>query len=101
MITFEVFLVLLMAVSVFTSLVVEGIKKFLGEKYKAPANLMTGIVAIVLGAIVGVCYCILTEIAFSLNIIIMLVALVFLSWLCAMVGYDKVVQAFTQLKVTK
>lgn len=96
--TLEVFLMLLLAVSIFTSLVVEGIKKFVGEKYHASSNLVAGIVAIVLGVVVGVFYCILAEIAFSTNIIIILIALVFLSWLCAMVGYDKVIQAITQVK---
>lgn len=98
MMTLEVFLMLLMVVSIFTSLVVEGIKKFVGEKYNASSNLVAGIVAIVLGVVVGVFYCILAEIAFSTTIIIILIALVFLSWLCAMVGYDKVIQAITQIK---
>lgn len=96
--TLEVFLMLLLAVSIFTSLVVEGIKKFVGEKYNASSNLVAGIVAIVLGVVVGVFYCILAEVAFNTQIILVLIALVFLSWLCAMVGYDKVVQAITQIK---
>ena len=95
--TLEVFLMLLMVVSVFTSLVVEGIKKFVGEKYNASSNLVAGIVAVILGVAVGVFYCVLANIAFSTNIIIILIALVFLSWLCAMVGYDKVIQAITQV----
>ena len=98
MITLEVFLMLLTVMSIFTSLVVEGIKKFVGEKYNASSNLVAGIVAIVLGVVIGVFYCILAEITFSTNIIIILIALVFLSWLCAMVGYDKVIQAITQIK---
>lgn len=98
MMTLEVFLMLLLAVSIFTSLVVEGIKKFVGEKYNASSNLVAGIVAIVLGVVVGVFYCILAEVVFNTQIILVLIALVFLSWLCAMVGYDKVVQAITQIK---
>jgi hypothetical protein len=94
----EVFLVLLLAVSIFTSLTVEAIKKFVGDKYNMSSNIVAGIVAIVLGIVVGVFYCILVGIAFGTQIIIMLVALVFLSWLCAMVGYDKVVQAIMQIK---
>ena len=96
--TLEVFLMLLLIVSIFTSLVVEGIKKFVGEKYNASSNIVAGIVAIVLGVVIGVFYCILAEIAFNTQIVIMLIALVFLSWLCAMVGYDKVIQAITQIK---
>lgn len=98
MMTLEVFLMLLLAISIFTSLTVEAIKKFVGDKYKAPSNLVAGIVSVVLSVVVGVFYCILAEIAFSTQIILVLIALVFLSWLCAMVGYDKVVQAITQLK---
>ena len=30
--------------------------------------------------------------------VVYLLALVFMSWLCAMVGYDKVVQALAQLR---
>lgn len=94
----EIFLVLLLAVSIFTSLTVEAIKKFVGDKYNMSSNVVAGVVAIVLGVIVGAFYCILAGIAFGTQIIIMLVALVFLSWLCAMVGYDKVVQAIMQIK---
>lgn len=96
--TLEAFLMLLFAVSILTSLTVEAIKKFIGDKYKAPSNLLAGIVSVVLSGVVGVFYCILAEVAFSTHIVIMLIALVFLSWLCAMVGYDKVVQAITQIR---
>lgn len=96
--TLEVFLMLLMAVSIFTTLVVEGIKKFVGEKYNASSNVVAGIVAIVLGAVFGVCYCILAQVTITSQLVVILIALVFLSWLCAMVGYDKVVQAITQIK---
>lgn len=96
--TLEVFLMLLLVISIFTSLTVEAIKKFLGEKYNASSNLVAGIVSVVLSVVVGVFYCILAEVAFNAQIVIMLIALVFLSWLCAMVGYDKVVQAITQIK---
>lgn len=96
--TLEVFLMLLMVVSIFTSLVVEGIKKFIGNDYNASSNIIAGIVSIVLGVAIGVFYCIMAEIAFSVQIVITLIALVFLSWLCAMIGYDKVVQAIMQIK---
>lgn len=96
--TLEIFLILLFAVSVLTSITVEAIKKFVGDKYNASSNIIAGITAIILSVIVGVFYCILAEIAFSTQIIIILIALVFLSWLCAMVGYDKVVQTITQIK---
>ena len=98
---FEVFLFLLLITSVMTSLFVEGIKKMLGGKYKYSSNIVAGIVSVIVGVIVGVFYCILAEVAFNAQVCVYLIALVLLSWLCAMVGYDKVVQAITQLKVDK
>ena len=101
--TTSVFVSLLLAVSVFTSLVVEAIKKFLEKKQtiKYSSNLIAGIVAIVLGAVVGIFYCVMAEVAFSAQIVIILIALIFLSWLCAMVGYDKVIQSLTQIGFLK
>lgn len=99
--TFEVFLSLLFAVSILTSLCVEGLKKFIGNKFSYSANVLAGITAIVLGVIVGVFYCILAGVAFNVQIAVYLIALVLLSWLCAMLGYDKVVQALLQIKAKK
>ena len=96
---FETFLSLLLVTSVMTSLFVEAVKKFLGEKYSFSSNILAGIVAVVLSVIIGVCYCILAEVVFSPQLVVYFVALVLLSWLCAMLGYDKVIQAITQLKL--
>lgn len=101
MISFEIFLLGLLIVSTLTGLVTEAVKKILTE-FEATyrTNTLTGIIATVLSAVVGICYVIVTGIAFTAPIIIYIVALVFLSWLCAMVGYDKVVQAVSQFKTT-
>lgn len=96
---FDTFLFLLFIVSVMTSLFVEGVKKFLGEKYTFPSNILAGVVSIVLSIIVGVFYCILAEVLFTPQLVVYLVSLILLSWLCAMIGYDKVIQAITQIKV--
>ena len=98
---FEVFLFLLLITSVMTSLFVEGIKKMLGDKYNFSSNILAGIVSIVVGVVVGVFYIILAEITFNAQMVVYFITLVSLSWLCAMVGYDKVVQAITQLKIDK
>lgn len=98
---FEVFLFLLFVVSVMTSLFVEAIKKFIEGKFNYSSNILAGVVAIVLSIIVGAFYCILAEVAFTAKIVVFLIALVLLSWLCAMVGYDKVVQAINQIKTGK
>ena len=93
MITIDVFLVGLMAVSVFTGLVTQAVKKILDER-NAPyrANTIAGIVAAILSAGLGVGYVLLAGIAFTAQIIVCIVALIFMGWLCAMVGYDKVVE---------
>lgn len=96
--TFEVFLTLLLVVSTLTSLVVEALKKFLGENKKYSSNMLAGLVAIVLSVAVGICYFILFEVAFNAQFVIYIVALVLIGWICSMLGYDKVVQILTQIK---
>lgn len=91
------FLALLLAVSVMVSLTVEAVKKMLGDT-KLSSNILAGIVSVVLSIAVGICYCILFKLSFTADVIIYLIALIFLSWLCAMLGYDKVVQAIKQIK---
>lgn len=98
--TLEYFLLMLMIVSVFTGLVTEGIKTLLeeaGESYKA--NLLVGGVAVALSLLVGVAYIILMEAQINSKMAVYLIALVLLSWLSAMVGYDKVIQSIGQIKL--
>lgn len=98
--TLEYFLLMLMIVSVFTGLVTEGIKTLLeeaGESYKA--NLLAGGVAVALSLLVGVAYIILMEAQINSKMAVYLIALVLLSWLSAMVGYDKVIQSIGQIKL--
>ena len=97
--TLELFLLLLMVVSTLTSAVVQGIKKLLDERGKKyHANALAGGVAIVLGILVGIGYFLFIGQAFTVQLLIWLVALVALSWLCAMLGYDKVKQMLLQMK---
>lgn len=100
MMNFETFLLLLMIVSVLTGLVTEGIKKLLDEAKKPyRSNLLAGVVAVILSIAVDTGYMILTETLMNEKMAVILIALVLLSWLCAMVGYDKVIQAISQFKV--
>lgn len=95
----EMFLLLLLIVSTLTSLVTEAVKNWMKDHEKTyHANAMAGYVAIVLS--VGVCagYIVLTETALTDKMAVYLIALIFLSWLAAMVGYDKVMQAISQFK---
>lgn len=102
MISFEIFLMGLLGVSVLTGLVTEAVKIILNEhgvKYKA--NTLTGFIAFTLSIAVGIGYVYFNAITFTPPIIVSLIALAFMSWLCAMVGYDKVVQAVSQFKTNR
>ena len=97
-ITFETFLTGLMIISGLTGLVTEAVKKILDEhgvKHVA-SNTLAGIVAAVLSVLIGVGYVIIAAIPFTAQIVVCLVALMLLSWLCAMVGYDKVLGCFSK-----
>ena len=43
----------------------------------------------------------MVEAQLNAKMAVILIALVLLSWLCAMVGYDKVMQAISQIKIAK
>lgn len=98
--TFETFLLLLMIVSVLTGLFTEAVKKLLDELNKSyKSNMLAGIVAAVLSAAIGTGYVILMETQINAKLAVILIALILLSWLSSMVGYDKVVQAISQFKI--
>ena len=96
----DMFAFALLVVSTLTGLVVQAIKAMLAENHivmKKP-NTVAGIVAIVLAALLGVGWVLYTGAAWSVRLVLLLVALGFLSWLCAMLGYDKVMQTLAQLR---
>lgn len=99
MISFELFLFGLLFTSVLSGLATEGVKKILTEhKVKYSANTLAGIVATISSILVGVCYIAFTGIGFTSQVGVALFALIVFSWICSMVGYDKVIQTFSQLK---
>ena len=99
MMSLEVFLLGLLIVSTLTGLFTEAIKKGLDERDKKYySNALAGYVAIGLSIAVGIAYIILVGAALNAQTAVYLIALILLSWLCAMVGYDKVMQAIAQLK---
>ena len=99
MISLHVFMLGVLVTSTMTGLATEAIKKILAEYSKNYyANTLAGIVSVILSVAIGVGYMMISGISFTSQSIIYLVALVFISWLCAMVGYDKVVQAISQFK---
>lgn len=83
-------------ISVLTSLTVEALKKLLGDKIKS-YNLLAAIVSVVLTILVSVGYLIYTGTTFTAQIGVIMAALVFLSFLAATVGYDKVMQMIKQI----
>lgn len=95
MITIDIFLIGLMIVSAITGLVTEAIKKIMAERNAAyRANTIAGGVAAVMSAAISIGYILFTGIAFTTQVFVCIVALVFMSWLCSMVGYDKVIEIF-------
>ena len=101
MISLQVFMLGVLITSTLTGLATEAIKKILVEHGKTYyANTLAGVVSLVLSLAVGVGYALTSEIGFTAHVFVYLTALVFISWLCAMVGYDKVVQAISQFKTT-
>lgn len=101
MINLQIFLTGLIITSTFTGLTTEAVKKVLDEHNKTyQANTLAGIIALVLSICVGVGYVIAADIGFTTQAVTSLIALVFMSWLCSMVGYDKVIQTISQIKNT-
>lgn len=99
MINFETFAIGLVITSTLTGLVTEAVKKIFDE-YEKPyrANTLAGVVDICLSLMIGTSYIILTNTGFTAQVAVYLVAQIFMSWLCSMVGYDKVIQAISQYK---
>lgn len=100
--TMEVFLIGLMVIATMTGIVTEAIKEFLKERnIKYYANALAGYVSVGLSFALSIGYIIVTETAVNAKLIVYLIALVLLSWLSAMIGYDKVIQAISQFKKVK
>lgn len=99
MITMDIFLLGLLVISTLTGLTTEAVKKILTEHNVAyRANTVAGIVATVLSVGVGIGYSIIAGISFSAALVVYIIALMFMSWLCSMVGYDKVIGLFKNTK---
>ena len=80
-------------VSAATTLTVEGIKNVLKSMDKdCNATVLAAIVSVILSIGASVGYIIYTSMAVTAPLIVLIVAFAFLSFLCATVGYDKVVK---------
>lgn len=97
----HVFLIMLLACSILTTLTVEAIKKMFTNGEAQKANIIAAIVAVVLAIVIGIGYAIIFAVTVNATYVVLIIALCFLSWLCAMVGYDKVIQAISQITESK
>ncbi len=99
MINFEIFTLGLLVTSTLTGVVTEAVKKILTEHNRGYySNTLAGIIATILSAAIGIGYTIVTNSGFTSQTIVYIIAMIFMSWLCAMIGYDKVMQAIGQFK---
>lgn len=96
---FQLFMTGLVVMSAVVGLATEAVKMILAEhNVKYYANTLAGIVALVLSSVAGIAYVVVTGAAFTGSVVVGIVTFVFMSWLCAMVGYDKVLQTIAQFK---
>lgn len=94
----EIILVGLLIVSTFTGLLTEAMKKYLSDfgcKYKP--NVLAGAAAVIVSVLIEMSYVIMTDTVVNSHVVVTGVILGILSWIAAMVGYDKVVQTIAQI----
>ena len=97
MIDFQILMTGILLVSILTSLTTEAIKKLINDETKSN-NLIAVGCSIVLSIAVSVCYVLLNNLTFTNEVIISTVIMVFFSFLCSTLGYDKVIQTLAQMK---
>lgn len=96
--TVEVSLIILAACAVITSLLTEGIKKFLNEiKINYATNILVLIIALVVGCGATALYYVNYQVPFNALNSVYLALMGIANWLGAMLGYDKVRQAIEQI----
>lgn len=97
--TIELFLILLAVFATFTSLFTEAIKKGLDSlKVAYASNIVVLCASALVGGIGTAVFYVFNDIAWTTTNTICMFLMVCANWLVAMLGYDKIVQAITQLK---
>ena len=86
---------ILMVCSIMTGLITEAIKKMI--EVNKP-NIVAAVVSVVVGIAIPSMYIVMHGLPFDITAILYIISIVVLSWLCAMLGFDKVVQSLNQLK---
>lgn len=98
MVSLQILMVGLAAVSVLTTLSTQALKKLFREcGGKVHANIMASIVSIVISVALCVAWAIIKDIPFDALYIFCMVAFSFFGWLCALLGYDKIKQSIKQI----
>lgn len=92
--TIQISMFLLTVCAVLTSLITEAIKKSFTIK---SSNIVALITSIFVGSLVPIGYLIGNKLPITLQDVVYIVAMVVLTWLCATLGYDKIIQAINQL----
>lgn len=96
--TVAVFLVILSVCAAVTSLLTEGIKKFLDEqKISYASNVLVLIVAVIIGCGATALYYVNYGVPFNALNIVYLALMGIANWLGATLGYDKVRQTIVQI----
>lgn len=89
----------ILVVSAVIGLVTEAVKKIFDELNKSyRSNILAGVVALIVSSAACIGYILYVGGAFTTPVIVEIVTFIFMSWLCAMVGYDKVIQTISQFK---
>lgn len=95
----EIYATALVICSLMTSLITEAIKKLFSEsKITYKPNILAAIVSVVVSILLVIGYVIYMELEVTSQIVVSSIALTILSFLCATVGYDKVIQTINQFK---
>lgn len=96
--TVTVFLIILTACAAITSLLTEGIKKFLDEqKVTYASNILVLVIAVIVGCGTTVLYYVNYQIPFNALNSVYLALMGIANWLGATLGYDKVRQTIAQI----
>ncbi len=96
---FNFVFIVLFVVSVLTTLTVQGIKYILDtQNANYSSNILAVIVSVVLSVFIVFLYCLYFNKSLTTQIIVETVVLMYLSFLVATNGYDKVIQTIKQIQ---
>lgn len=96
--TVETFMTILFSVSLANGLITQAVKKVFDEmQWTYSSNMLAGLVSILICGFVCYAHFMFSDTIITETLTITYMALIVLSWVCAMVGYDKVVQTVNQI----